>query len=135
MNAKQRKQTEKMRERAMLDAGGVLARIELERKSLEDLRTKAREDEGAARSSIAKLALEQAQFKREQENWRVEKDTRIIQRLNVINTELAEMREKFVDYEDGKILREVLLALDMDISPDDIAAKLRQDHQLLVPQW
>lgn len=139
MNAKQRKQAEKVRERALLDAGNTMSRIVAERARLEAYALSAKQEVEAAQAQLKKdrfdLEVEQEQRRKE---WLADQETgkgMIAAQLAAIDAERILLQEKGKDFKDGVILRDVLLQLEMDIPPQDIANNLRHEHGLLVPTW
>ncbi|MNN59185.1 hypothetical protein D3C81_1742820 [compost metagenome] len=128
MNAKQRKQTAKMRERTQLDLQNEVeladrARTNMERdkrifsdwcdderKRFDAIRAPLKDD----RDELARQVAIHAESMKE--------ERRIFQ-------------ETAGQLENVSILRDVLVSLECGLEPIDIAMKLRKDFQILIPQW
>ncbi|MEG0063037.1 MAG: hypothetical protein RR740_00390 [Pseudomonas sp.] len=139
MNAKQRKQAEKIRERALLDSGNTMSRIVAERARLEAymLTVQQEAEKNAAMFKQERADLDALTEQRRKE-WEADQETgkgMIAAQLAAIDAERILLQEKGKNFKDGTILRDVLLQLEMDIPPQDIANNLRHEHNLLVPQW
>lgn len=124
MNAKQRKQAEKMRDRALLDyepkirhLNEVQAAIEKSKEALE----------------TGWQALEAAQTAQEKEL----EAKRKVHEANGRSFEryLDELTEKATLQINQSILKDVLLKLELEIPPEQIALDLREQFDLAVPVW
>lgn len=139
MNAKQRKVAGKIRERAMLDADAKLARaIEAEIVTLAG-REKLAQDAEKFKLFVAeqneRLAKDREVLKIEAKEQAVRNEQMVNDQLVAIDIEKHTFREKVKHFKDGVILRDVLLQLEMDVSPEEIALNLRREHNLLIPTW
>lgn len=139
MNAKQRKVAGKMRERAMLDADAKLQRaIEAESVTLAG-REKLAQDAEKFKLFVAeqneRLAKDREALKIEAKEQAVRNEQMVNDQLVAIDIEKHTFREKVKHFKDGVILRDVLLQLEMDVSPEEIALNLRREHNLLIPVW
>lgn len=124
MNAKQRKQAEKMRDRALLDyepkirhLNEVQAAIEKSKEALE----------------TGWQALEAAQTAQDKEL----EAKRKVHEANGRSFEryLDELTEKATLQINQSILKDVLLKLELEIPPEQIALDLREQFDLAVPVW
>lgn len=128
MNSKQRKAAEKIRARALLDADGKIAEIERRHRDL----------------AAQRLAFdEERNFWKEQaeiDNLKLRQDREELKQITKAGVEaLGQRRRDFLEQERNlegvNVLREVILLLELDEEPDQIALKIRQQFGLLIPEW
>lgn len=121
MNAKQRKIADKIRERASLDADAKVRELEHQRRLF------------AAERDIENVRMENARknLAADQQDHK-ERCARFLD-------EMESDRRKFLAICDmlseANVVREVLLLLELDEEPSEIALKIREQFGLLVPEW
>lgn len=121
MNAKQRKIAERIRERALLDSDAKLQKIETLQRELAAERAEWEVNKQAfgdfAADELQKIQKERDDFRvyqrRVQDEWRA--TTNRLQDVNVI--------------------REVLLQLELDEDPIQIALNIRKQFGMIIPEW
>lgn len=124
MNAKQRKQAEKMRDRALLDYEPKLRHLEAMQAGID--KSKAELVEAWVNLAEAKVQQEkdlEAQRKVHEANGRS------------FERYLDELTEKATLQINQSILKDVLLKLELEIPPEQIALDLREQFDLAVPVW
>lgn len=124
MNAKQRKQAEKMRDRALLDYEPKLRHLEAMQAGID--KSKAELVEAWVNLAEAKVQQEkdlEAQRKVHESNGRS------------FERYLDELTEKATLQINQSILKDVLLKLELEIPPEQIALDLREQFDLAVPVW
>lgn len=139
MNAKQRKQADKIRERALLDADGKIARAIVAEQNAERSKAELQKDWEKFQMFCAE---QRASIEKEREVLKIETREQAVRNEQMVNDQLVAIdiekhafREKVKDFKDGVILRDVLLQLEMDMTPEEIASNLRREHNLLIPVW
>lgn len=139
MNAKQRKVAGKIRERAMLDADAKLARAIVAEQQAESSRAELKNDwekfQLFCAEQRAAIAKEGEVLRLQMKEQAVRDQQMVNDQLVAIDIEKHAFRTKVKDFKDGVILRDVLLQLEMDVSPEEIALNLRREHNLLIPVW
>lgn len=124
MNAKQRKQAEKMRDRALLDYEPKLRHLEAMQAGIDKSKAELVE-------AWVNLAETKVQQEKELEAKRKvhEANGRSFERY------LDELTEKATLQINQSILKDVLLKLELEIPPEQIALDLREQFDLAVPVW
>lgn len=124
MNAKQRKQAEKMRDRALLDYEPKLRHLEAMQAGIDKSKAELVE-------AWVNLAETKVQQEKEFEAKRKvhEANGRSFERY------LDELTEKATLQINQSILKDVLLKLELEIPPEQIALDLREQFDLAVPVW
>lgn len=121
MNAKQRKIAGKIRERASLDADAKIQKLEEERRLFAEERDKTNKMLDTRRNDLAnreeEFKLTSARFLNEMDKKRIDflKETDLLK--------------------EAKVVREVLLLLELEEDPAEIALKIRKQFGLLIPEW
>lgn len=124
MNAKQRKQAEKMRDRALLDYEPKIRHLNDVQAQIEA--SKAELIQGWAALGEAKVAQEK-ELEVSRKNH--EANGRSFERY------LDELTEKATLQINQSILKDVLLNLELEVPPEQIALNLREQFDLAVPVW
>ncbi len=124
MNAKQRKQAEKVRDRALLDYEPKLRHLEAMQAGIDKSKAELVE-------AWVNLAETKVQQEKELEAKRKvhEANGRSFERY------LDELTEKATLQINQSILKDVLLKLELEIPPEQIALDLREQFDLAVPVW
>lgn len=124
MNAKQRKQAEKMRDRALLDYEPKIRHLEAMQAGIDKSKAELVE-------AWVNLAETKVQQEKELEAKRKahEANGRSFERY------LDELTEKATLQINQSILKDVLLKLELEIPPEQIALDLREQFDLAVPVW
>lgn len=123
MNSKQRKQKQARIAEALASEGvtSAVKKMEREREIFERKVSQEKEALAALRKKIEEDRAE------------------LTQQVAIHNHSMKEERHKFQkraeQCENASILREVLVDLECGLDPIDIAAKLRKEFGLLIPQW
>lgn len=121
MNAKQRKIAQKMRERAELDSTEQMKKLQRDRAEFEANKVVALEEVAnrfhQVEQAKIKIANDRAEFENSLEGTRKE----FLKGLNLVA--------------EAKVVREVLLLLELDEDPAEIALKIRKQFGLLIPEW
>lgn len=121
MNAKQRKQADMIRQRALLGSDAKLKNIEaLSRQLAADKAT----FEAQKSEAIAELTAKSASIDRAEKTLREAK-------ANALKDWLEEKDR----LEEVNIIREVLLQLELDEDPMIIALNIRKQFGMIIPEW
>lgn len=121
MNAKQRKIAERIRERALLDSDAKLQKIETLQREL----AAEREALAKAKSDFTDHAMSELQkIQKERDAFRIER---------------RGIHEKWLEttgrIQDVNVIREVLLQLELDEDPIQIALNIRKQFGMIIPEW
>lgn len=123
MNSKQRKQKEKRIAEALASEGVTSAVKKMEREREIFDRFKER--------SLAELAASRKKI----EDDRAELNQMVEVHMKGMAEERAHFQNRTEQLQNVRILRDVLIDLECGLDPLDIAAKLRKDFDVLIPQW
>ena len=128
MNSKQRKIANKMRERAELDCSAQVRELEYERSKFEELKAGTHKE---FTRLAEKLSEERRVFDKQVESLKQDEAS--------FSASMKAKQQKFRDdqknLEGVNVLREVILMLELDEEPAQIALNLRQQYGLLIPEW
>lgn len=128
MNSKQRKIAGKIRERASLDSDAKIQKLEADRRQFAAEREADTAVLEALRKEISgkQKALEEGRSELKESHLRfqaeMEENRRILLREGNFLKE-------------ANVVREVLLLLELDEEPTEIALKIRKQFGLLIPEW
>lgn len=121
MNSKQRKIAGKIRERAELDYGAHIQKLESERRLF------------AAEREIETIRLEK--LRAEMAHAKADLDNSVKQ----ASEHMAKKKAKFIEdqnyMKEANVVRDVLLMLELDVEPSEIALNIRKKFGLLIPEW
>ena len=121
MNSKQRKIANKIRERAELDGSAQLQKLAAERLQFAEYQAGAHKEFQRLGEQLAKERLE------------------LTKNVEAFKKEMLALKQKFFidkDYlEDANVIRDVLLQLELDEDPAQIALNIRKQFNLLIPEW
>lgn len=121
MNAKQRRIAERIRDRALLDSDGKLQRIEASQRELAASRNEFEAYKAKCAEQIAGAMSEMD-----------DKRLQFFQAQKLaLSTWLADKNR----VEDANIVREVLLQLELDQDPVEIALNIRKQFGFMIPEW
>lgn len=121
MNSKQRKIANKIRERAELDGSANLQKLASERSQFEQVKAGWQ----AQLSQLSdQLAKDRADLTKQVEMFRE----------GVIKQKAQFVIDKGL-IEEANVLREIILELELDAEPSEIALSLRKKFGLLIPEW
>ncbi|QOC57932.1 hypothetical protein phiK7B1_077 [Pseudomonas phage phiK7B1] len=121
MNSKQRKTAEKMRQRALLDADA-----------------KVRELEEKRRLFAAERDMENIRMENQRKNLAADQQDHKERCARFLDDMEADRRKFLATCDmlsEANVVREVLLLLELDEEPSEIALKIRSQFGLLVPEW
>lgn len=121
MNAKQRKIAERIRERALLDSDAKLQKIETLQREL--AAEKAKFEDYKAKFSEHVLA-ELQKVQKERDDFRIHQQKVQYDWLKTTNR-----------LQDVNVIREVLLQLELDEDPIQIALNIRKQFGMIIPEW
>lgn len=128
MNSKQRKIAGKIRERAELDGSAQLQRLASERSQFELLKEGTQK---ALTASANELCKEREQLKKDREE--------LTEAVRTFTKEMIVRKKSFHDQvenaEGVNLVREVLLQLELDEDPMQIALSIRKQFNLYIPEW
>ena len=128
MNSKQRKIANKMRERAELDCSAQVRELEYQLSKFEELKAGTHKK---FTTLAEKLAEERRAFDKQVESLKQDEAS--------FSASMKAKQQKFRDdqknLEGVNVLREVILMLELDEEPAQIALNLRQQYGLLIPEW
>ena len=128
MNSKQRKIANKMRERAELDCSAQVRELEYERSKFEELKAGTHKE---FTRLAEKLSEERRAWKKQSYMCR----SREARYSSYMKAKQQKFRDDQKNLEGVNVLREVILMLELDEEPAQIALNLRQQYGLLIPEW
>lgn len=117
-----------MRERAELDCSAQLLRLEHERGNFERMKADAHKELQRCADAIA---ADRADLDRKIRNFSQDEAGFSVYMKEIQN----EFREDQKNLEGVNVLREVILMLELDEEPGQIALSLRKKFGLLIPEW